>query len=258
MVTILFMNFNYYEFTTNINQRRFYTTTTATNSTKLLRFHDFEPRNYVKIDTDMMFSPDVEKNQISRKLSSKERKSRGFQFHADEKDVSIELEFIIPFLRVPIERSMSVAKTALRSLFNLNVSSLLTTGAIVAVGGIFAILLKFLFTPFLPPGYPVFRKTSRNSGEYPQTVWNTYNNTDEGDRQNILSFVETKLHERNINLGTCMQKSICDYIQKSSYDPSGSIGKVIDGMLSLDSIRNILSGTAVNSAVDAARNGEDC
>ncbi|XP_058985349.1 uncharacterized protein LOC109612168 [Musca domestica] len=244
MASVLFVNFNNYEFTSSVTRRAFYTTNT--NSSNLLRFRDFEPRNYATMTSAASRTSNLIPNSISS-----DRKSRGLQFHADDKDVSIELEFIVPFVRVPIERSMTVAKSALRSLFNLNVSSILTTGAVIAVGGIFAIILKFLFTPFVP-AYAAFRQTSRTSGEYNSTLWQENDNTD-SNTQNIFSFIESKMHENNISV--CFQKSICEFVQKSS---SGNIEKVMDGVLSLDSIRNIISGTAVEQAVDAARSGEDC
>ncbi|XP_073820081.1 uncharacterized protein [Musca autumnalis] len=230
----------------SVNRGGFYATNT--NSSNVLRFRDFEPRSYAKMDMDIKASsskrnPSATSPKLSDKLLA-DRKSRGFQFHADGKDVSIELEFIVPFVRIPIERSMSVAKSSLRSLFNLNISSILTTGAVVAVGGIFAILLKFLFSPFTVMEFPGYNKN---------LIYPTDPNT-----QNIISIVESKLHENNIDLSVCLQKSICDYVRKSSTASAGSMGKVIDGVLSLDSIRNIMTGTAVNYAVDVARSGEDC
>lgn len=162
-VIILFGKFNYYDFSTSVN-KGYYTNTSST--TNLLRFRDFAPRNYVKMERESLA-------MATNATLANDRKSRGFQFHADEKDVSIELEFIVPFVRIPIERSMAVTKTAFRNLFNLNVHSILTTGALIAVGGIFAIVLKFFFTPFAG-GYGAglgYRKASRISEEHPSYSW---------------------------------------------------------------------------------------
>lgn len=150
-ISLLFLlQFNFYAFHTNLKQR-FYTNTSATNS---FRFRDFEPRYTARSDVDL--KPLIH----DRLLRNIARKPRGFQFHADDEDVNVELEFIIPFIRIPIERSMTVTQTAFRSLFNLNLHSLLTTGAIVAVGGIFAIILKGFFTQFVYISN--YKKLSRN------------------------------------------------------------------------------------------------
>lgn len=47
--------------------------------------------------------------------------------------------------------------------------------------------------------------------------------------------VESKLIENNIDLSTCIQKTICDYVQKGSAEiisgRAGSIQKIMDGIL---------------------------
>ena len=150
IVVLLFINFHYYDFDTQINKRFYANASAATN---VFRFHDFEPRKTIKTVTEMQ---PKEFERLVRDI----RKPRGFQFHADDRDFNVELEFIIPFVRIPIERSKSVAQTAFRSLFNLNLHSLFTTGAIVAIGGIFAIILKTIFTPFVYVSD--YKKVSRN------------------------------------------------------------------------------------------------
>lgn len=150
IVTIsLLLKFNYCEFNSNVNQR-FYANVTGMN---FFRFRDIEPRFAMKTDTDV-------RPVLFDSLVKNIRKPRGFQFHADDRDFSIEMEFVVPFVRIPIERSMSVTQTAFRNLLNLNFQSLLTTGAIVAIGGIFSIILKVIFTQFAYLSN--YRKTSRN------------------------------------------------------------------------------------------------
>ncbi|XP_075161383.1 uncharacterized protein LOC142234179 [Haematobia irritans] len=259
MITILFMKFNYYDFTTttatSVN-KGFYTS--SGDSSKVLRFRDFEPRSsFVKTDTDMVVM--AMPKQIRNTLNN--RKSRGFQFHADDKDVNIELEFIVPFVRIPIERSMDITKTAFRSLFDLNLRSILTTGAVVAVGGILAIFLKFFFSPF--GGIGGFRKASRSSQEY--SMWHQYDNSSNNHENSLnwISLVETKLRENKIDLGNCIQKSICEYMQKTDEgvtigDSGDGFQKIIAGIISFPSVHSVLNGTAVKDAIDMAETGNEC
>lgn len=181
-VSLLFLlKFNFYGFNTNINQR-FYTNTSAMNS---FRFRDFEPRYTTRSDVDL--KPLIH----DRLLRNIARKPRGFQFHANDEDFDVELEFIIPFIAIPIERSMTVTQTAFRSLFNLNLHSLLTTGAIVAIGGIFAVILKGFFTQFVYISN--YKKLSRNEDAKlsdPILLEELYggNTTENGKFLNIIKF----------------------------------------------------------------------
>lgn len=121
---ILIIKICYCELSIHVNQK-FFANTTAVN---FFRFRDFEPRSALKTESL--------------------RKPRGFQFRTDNQDFNVDLEFIVPFIRIPIERSMTATQTAFRNLLNLNSQSILTTGAIVAIGGIFAIVLKIIFTQY--------------------------------------------------------------------------------------------------------------
>ncbi|XP_065360781.1 uncharacterized protein LOC135954523 [Calliphora vicina] len=254
-VTLLFiLKFNHYEFNMNVNQR-FYTNASAMN---LFRFRDFEPRYAMKTDTDI-------KPILFDRLVRNIRKPRGFQFHADDRDFNVELEFIIPFIRIPIERSMTVTQTAFRSLFNLNFQSLLTTGAIVAIGGIFAIILKGVFSQFVY--ISDYRKTSRNEdANQPDSMLfpQFYSGNVSENIPNINKFatiMESKLQENNININHCIQRSLCSYAQQNfcSNNPgSGGLSRIMDGVFSLDLVHNYLSGTAIKDALDSAKNGDNC
>uniref|UniRef100_A0A1I8Q406 Uncharacterized protein n=1 Tax=Stomoxys calcitrans TaxID=35570 RepID=A0A1I8Q406_STOCA len=257
MITILSMKFNYYEFTTTTSVNKGFYTNSGNTSSSVLRFRDFEPRSFNKLDTEV---------GLPRQLphtAGTNRKSRGFQFHADDKDVSIEMEFIIPFVRIPIERSMHLTKTAFRNLFNLNTHSILTTGAVVAIGGILAILAKLIFSPFggigIVGGY---KKSSRSSAEYPPWHQLHHDNSSTLYPNNFVSYVESKLYENDIDLGNCIQKTICDYRQRNvaggHTGTAGSIYKIIDGIMGLKSVHSVLNGTAVKDALDAAKSGRDC
>ncbi|XP_037823834.1 uncharacterized protein LOC119612172 [Lucilia sericata] len=254
LILFFILKFKNYECNTNLNQR-FYTNASAMTT---FRFRDFEPRYAMK--TDAYLKP-VLFDRLVRNI----RKPRGFQFHADDRDFNVELEFIVPFIRIPIERGMTLTQTAFRSLFNLNLQSLLTTGGIVAVGGIFALILKSVFSQFVY--ISDYRKTSRNEdANQPDSIQFSkfYSGNSSENVLNINKFasiMESKLQENNINISHCIQRSLCNYAQQNfcnNNSVSGGLPRILDGVFSLDLVRNYLSGTAIKDALDSAKEGVDC
>lgn len=126
-------------------------------SMKLLRFHDFEPRQ--QQIARMVEEESGEQEEPEENMQSEEgRQARGFHFNALGDDVNVELEFIIPFIRVPVRRSMKLARDALQNLLNLHTGALVNTAVIVAAGAIIAtivrlVLAPMVFTSMLNAGY---------------------------------------------------------------------------------------------------------
>lgn len=126
-------------------------------SMKQLRFHDFEPRQQQMArmaDADA----DTESGEQEETSTEAERQARGFHFNALGDDVNVELEFIIPFIRVPVRRSIKLARDALQNVLNLHTGALLNTAVIVAAGAIIAaivrlVLAPMVFTSMLNAGY---------------------------------------------------------------------------------------------------------
>ncbi|KAM7360765.1 uncharacterized protein ACRADG_007599 [Cochliomyia hominivorax] len=244
-----------YDFNTNYHTQRFYTNVSAMRS---FRFRDFEPRYTIKNDADM-------KPIIYDRLIRNIRKPRGFQFHVDEEDFDVELEFIIPFIQIPLERSMTVTQTAFRSLFNLNLQSLITTGAVIAIGGIIALILKIFFTQFVYISN--FKKISRNEDAQQmdsillKQLYDGNNTENITDINKFAFIIESKFKENDIDLRHCIQRSLCTYAKhnfgKADSNTKG-LSRIMEGVLSLDFMRNYLRGTAVKDALDMAKNGDNC
>ncbi|XP_068152580.1 uncharacterized protein [Drosophila tropicalis] len=156
-------------------------------SMKLFRFRDFEPRQ-----------------QAEQHLVHDEREGRGFHFHASGQDVSVELEFIVPFFRIPVKRSMNLARNAFQSILNLRTGALINTAVVVAAGAIIAAVVRLILAPL------VF--TSLNNGGY---ILKSDKTIKRGMR-GLTDAVESQLEEHNIDMTACMQRYICHYLQGSS------------------------------------------
>lgn len=107
-------------------------------SMKVLRFHDFEPRP-----------------QVARLVEDEAgdeaggREARGFHFNASGEDVHVDLEFIVPFVKIPVKRSMQLARDAVMSVLNLQKGALLNTAVIVVAGAIIAGIVRLVLAPIV-------------------------------------------------------------------------------------------------------------
>lgn len=144
-------------------------------SMKLLRFHDFEPRQQQIARMVEEESGEQEEPEELQEIQTEDgRQARGFHFNALGDDVNVELEFIIPFIRVPVRRSMKLARDALQNLLNLHTGALLNTAVIVAAGAIIAaivrlVLAPMVFTSMLNAGYGVGYLGKDTMEEVPQS-----------------------------------------------------------------------------------------
>lgn len=124
---------------------------------RLLRFRDFEPRESRNVVLISEEDP----------LPGLEREGRGFHLHASGEDVSVELEFIVPFLKVPVKRSMNLARDAVQNLLNLRTGAILNTAVVVAAGAVIAAVVRLLLAPLaitsLGNGYGYKSEPSRGS-----------------------------------------------------------------------------------------------
>lgn len=118
-------------------------------SMKQLRFHDFEPRQQQMARMAEVGSGEQEMPTQSESKTAEERQARGFHFNALGDDVNVEMEFIIPFIRVPVRRSMKLARDALQNLLNLHTGALLNTAVIVAAGAIIAAIVRLVLAPMV-------------------------------------------------------------------------------------------------------------
>jgi len=109
-------------------------------SARMLRFRDFEPRQHsgrMELTLEEDESPQLE------------REGRGFHFHASGEDVSVELEFIVPFLKIPVKRSMKLARDAVQSILNLRTGAIINTAVVVAAGAVIAAVVRLLIAPLV-------------------------------------------------------------------------------------------------------------
>ncbi|XP_017055271.1 uncharacterized protein LOC108097483 [Drosophila ficusphila] len=202
-------------------------------SARMLRFRDFEPRHQSeRMDRELAIEGDQN--------SELEREGRGFHFHASGEDVSVELEFIVPFIKVPVKRSMNLARDAVQSILNLRTGALINTAVVVAAGAVIAAVVRLLIAPLvitsIGNGYGYKSETGR-------------------DMRRLTDVVESQLEEHNIDMSVCVQRMICQYLQRNI---SSGYARVLNVLTSSSWLHSFVDGTAVFHAIQTARSSRNC
>ncbi|XP_034488580.1 uncharacterized protein LOC117792516 [Drosophila innubila] len=221
-------------------------------SMKVLRFHDFEPRQQVA----RLFADGARDKEAGRE-------ARGFHFDATGDDVHVELEFIVPFVKIPVKRSINFARDAVKSVLNLQKGALLNTAVIVVAGAIIAGIVRLVLAPI------VFTSMANNyagynAKEYDESV-KSKNHISRGMRS-VTQVLESQLDEHNIDVSVCAQRAICQYLQHNAAQlqrhearlTSSNTARLINTLTNSRWTDSLLNGTAVFNAIDVARNSRNC
>ncbi|KAH8278795.1 hypothetical protein KR018_009750 [Drosophila ironensis] len=211
------LNSNYGDFYGNASGSRWF------------RFRDFEPRH-------LEFS----ERQDNGYLEGGEREGRGFHFHASGEDVSVELEFIVPFVKVPVKPSMKMARDAIQSILNLRTGAILNTAVVVAAGAVIAAVVRLILAPLVIT-----------------SIGNGYGYKSDSSRgmRGLTDAVESQLEEHNIDVSVCAQKLICQYLQNNL---SAGYTRVLNVLTSSPWIHSLVNGTAVFHAIESSRSNQRC
>ncbi|XP_017076203.2 uncharacterized protein LOC108111319 [Drosophila eugracilis] len=202
-------------------------------SARMLRFRDFEPRQQSgRMDMEISVE-EADNNKL-------EREGRGFHFHASGEDVSVELEFIVPFLKVPVKRSMNLARDAVQNILNLRTGAIINTAVVVAAGAVIAAVVRLLLAPLVI--------TSIGNG------YGYKSGSDRGMRR-LTDVVESQLEEHNIDMSVCVQRMICQYLQQNL---SSGYARVLNVLTSSSWLHSFVDGTAVFHAIQSARSSRSC
>ncbi|XP_017859002.1 PREDICTED: uncharacterized protein LOC108611036 [Drosophila arizonae] len=161
-------------------------------SVRQLRFHDFEPRE----------------ESVARDEGER-RQARGFHFNASGEDVSVEMEFIIPMVKVPVKRSMQLARDAVQGLLNLRTTALLNTALIVAAGAIVAAVVRLVLAPL------VLTSISSANGYGYGYGYSAKQQESRRGMRSLTQLLESQLDEHSIDVSVCAQRAICHYLQQN-------------------------------------------
>ncbi|XP_033216933.1 uncharacterized protein LOC117172806 isoform X2 [Belonocnema kinseyi] len=101
--------------------------------------------------------------------------------------------------------------------------------------------------------------------------YGSYARSDEGGIMQTMTKLDDALSRHGIDTTSCMQRTVCSYSKRAAavmrkaaletdetQDEISTLDRMIDGLATNQILRTALQGTAIQEAVDAGRNGENC
>ncbi|CAH1101427.1 unnamed protein product [Psylliodes chrysocephalus] len=180
-----------------------------------------------------------------KKDSFSTKSGRLISFDASDGNLKVDLEFSIPFLEVPVQKSVDYARNFVAKI---NVPSLVLSGVVIFVSAV-VIPTVFMFWNkkfhILDPPTNSYRKIE----EEPSILWR------------YLTYLDAVFMENDIDTTSCLQRSICSLINKSKQDNlngnGSSMNKIIDGVSSSDWFLEQVFNTPLYSAIiHGTKNGK--
>ncbi|XP_044745974.1 uncharacterized protein LOC123307646 [Coccinella septempunctata] len=190
-------------------------------------------------DNSSVFS---DKIGVMGKSAFSNRQSRLISFNTLDDGISVELDFTVPFITIPVKKSMALAQG---SLANINVGAvILAGGLVVGISLIMPLILTFFSKQHIIP-----------------SQWKPgYRNAE--DRSEIWSQIENILSSQKIDPTSCMQKYICSTISQSLMNiekgAASSSDKIIDGIASSPWLTEQLHGTSMYFALKNGLGKNNC
>ncbi|BES90207.1 Hypothetical protein NTJ_03015 [Nesidiocoris tenuis] len=172
----------------------------------------------------------VEDNKLDKapKISDLPKKSRFISFNNDEGEVKVELDFAVPFIKIPTSRSRS-GTNELKPGLNVNVNGLATVGAML-----------FLFVTVVPKVVQLF---------IPQAQVTATENLIP-----LMGKLDDALRSMDISTTDCYQRSACWIASNSlvKYPFSSTEGS------SSQWLRGFIENEAMQDAFQNGLKGGDC
>ncbi|KAL5284405.1 hypothetical protein ACFFRR_006601 [Megaselia abdita] len=193
------------------------------------------------------------------------RTPRFISFTTEDEDIHIDLEFVVPFLKVPVKRSIEQTGTALKSLVNINTASVIISGLFIAVGaGIGAAVNGYSFPTAMGKVFSGFMRKNKKSGAVFDPLKFISRQPDgktiETPMDSFMESIDSSFRDQGIDITSCVQKALCSYVKTSINESSqgkqgSSTSKIIDGLVNSNYLMSFIEGTAIRDAIEAGGSG---
>ncbi|XP_058839878.1 uncharacterized protein LOC131695410 [Topomyia yanbarensis] len=190
-----------------------------------------------------------------------QREPRFISFQTRDNNIEVEVQFAIPFLSVPVKKSVDGMMSTFQkgtALLNVNVAAVALAG-ILALGSAFiGGLAKLLKGYSLGETHgPLGQKREDTSGlpktekAYDQISWWT-----------VLEAVDKSLQKFDIDSTACTQRTVCWYVKEAMNNVeeqrANNLEILVNGLSSADWAMKFTTGTAIEDAIRAGRRNLNC
>ncbi|XP_050315863.1 uncharacterized protein LOC126750332 [Anthonomus grandis grandis] len=166
-------------------------------------------------------------------------------------NIKIDLDFNVPFITLPIKKSMETAKNA---LINLNVGAVVLAGvfifgAAVTLPIILAFFNKKGLIPSDGPFGGFYHKINQQRSE-DSPVWK------------YLMTIDKSLMDNNVDITSCSQRMLCWAVESSSKNVANGKGssadKIFDGLVTNRWVQENMLSSVYLEAVNSGLSGINC
>uniref|UniRef100_A0A182QVB2 DUF4781 domain-containing protein n=1 Tax=Anopheles farauti TaxID=69004 RepID=A0A182QVB2_9DIPT len=207
------------------------------------------------------------RGRSSKASSGWRREPRFISFETKDNNIEVEIDFAIPFLSIPIKRSVNgVMSSVLKGtpLLNVNLGAVAVAGALTIGGALVGALTRTFanstgtgslimpWTSLLPLAGPL-RDTERAESKPRQD--------EEGATDSLLwtllGSLDRTMERYDIDTVACTQRTICWYVKEATVavaeGKASSVDTIVEGLSRADWMGRFITGTAIEQAIQAGR-----
>uniref|UniRef100_A0A182YKH6 Uncharacterized protein n=1 Tax=Anopheles stephensi TaxID=30069 RepID=A0A182YKH6_ANOST len=197
------------------------------------------------------------------------REPRFISFETKDNSIEVEIDFAIPFLSIPIQKSVNgVMSSVLKGtpLLNVNLGAVAAAG-ILTVGGALIGAAARTFSNSTSPSLPWPSLLSlggprqvspvRAESKPKQDGANQRNEEDDNLLWTLLGSLDRTMEGYDIDTMACIQRTVCWYVKEATIavaeNKATTVETIVEGLSRADWIGQFISGTAVEDAIQTAR-----
>lgn len=201
------------------------------------------------------------KNGLVRSARN-QREPKFISFHTKDNNIQVELQFAIPFITIPVKKSVDGMVNSFQqgsSLLNINVGAIALAGILTLggafIGGLARVLTGSDFANSWKPGFGLNRSDKDGSSK-------TERANEENTFRTILEAVDKSLQKYSIDSTACTQRVVCWYVKEAMNNVqeqrASKLDTLVNGLTGADWAMKFTAGTAIDDAIRAGRRNINC
>uniref|UniRef100_A0A182PXT4 DUF4781 domain-containing protein n=1 Tax=Anopheles epiroticus TaxID=199890 RepID=A0A182PXT4_9DIPT len=198
------------------------------------------------------------RSRASKTSSGWRREPRFISFETKDNSIEVEIDFAIPFLSIPVQKSVNgVMSSVLKGtpLLNVNLGAVAVAGALTVGGALVGAVARTFsnssttstlpWSSLLSLGGPRRAEISQRSAEDGNVLWT------------LLDALDRTMEDYDIDTVACAQRTICWYVKEANVavaeGRATSIDTVVEGLSRADWLGGFITGTSIEQAIQAGR-----
>ncbi|XP_058452136.1 uncharacterized protein LOC131430897 [Malaya genurostris] len=182
-------------------------------------------------------------------------------FQTKDNNIEVGVEFAVPFITVPIKRSVDGFMTSIQkgtSLLNVNLAAVALAGVLTLGATFIGWLAKSFKGDSLGVSYGTLGFKDTDNFELPKTE-KAY---DQPALRTLLETVDKSLQKFDIDPTACTQRAACWYVKEAMNnvieERASDLDVLINGLSGADWALKFIAGTAIEDAIRAGRQNQNC